>query len=43
LGQACGLKEKRYNVTYRKLSAGHNYTAWRNDVWRGLEVMFPAG
>ncbi len=36
------LQEKGYDVTCREFSAGHNYTAWRNDVWRGLETMFPA-
>jgi enterochelin esterase family protein len=35
------LDRKRYNATYREFSAGHNYTAWRNDLWRGLEEMFP--
>ena len=35
------LKEKNYNVTYREFSGGHNYTAWRDDLWRGLEEMFP--
>jgi enterochelin esterase family protein len=35
------LKENGYNATYREFSGGHNYTAWRDDVWRGLEVMFP--
>lgn len=35
------LDKRQYNVTYREFSAGHNYTAWRNDVWRGLEEMFP--
>lgn len=35
------LQEKGYNVIYREFSAGHNYTAWRDDVWRGLEAMFP--
>jgi enterochelin esterase family protein len=35
------MKEKGYNVTYREFTGGHNYTSWRNDVWRGLEVMFP--
>jgi enterochelin esterase family protein len=35
------LEEKNYNVSYREFSGGHNYTAWRNDVWRGLEAMFP--
>ena len=35
------LNEKEYNVTYREFAAGHNYTAWRNDLWRALEAMFP--
>jgi enterochelin esterase-like enzyme len=34
------LQEKGYDVTYREYSAAHNYTAWRNDVWRGLEFLF---
>ncbi len=36
------LKEKEYNVTYREFTGGHCYTAWRDDVWRGLEAIFPA-
>jgi enterochelin esterase family protein len=35
------LREKEYNVTYREFSASHNYTAWRDDIWHGLEEMFP--
>lgn len=35
------LNEKNYNVTYREFSGGHNYTCWRDDLWRGLEEMFP--
>ena len=35
------LNEKNYNVTYREFSGGHNYTAWHDDLWRGLEEMFP--
>jgi enterochelin esterase-like enzyme len=35
------LDKRQYNVTYREFSAGHNYTAWRDDIWRGLEAMFP--
>jgi len=35
------MKENGYNVTYREYSGAHNYTAWRDDVWRGLEVLFP--
>jgi len=30
-----------YNLTYREYTGGHNYTSWRDDVWRGLEVLFP--
>lgn len=35
------LQEKKYDVTYREFSGGHNYTAWRDDVWHGLEALFP--
>jgi enterochelin esterase family protein len=35
------LVEKGYRVTYREYSGGHNYTSWRDDIWRGLEEMFP--
>ncbi|HSL28525.1 MAG TPA: alpha/beta hydrolase-fold protein [Anaerolineales bacterium] len=35
------LDKRQYNVSYREFSAGHNYTAWRDDLWRGLEEMFP--
>jgi enterochelin esterase family protein len=35
------LDKRQYNVVYREFSAGHNFTAWRDDVWRGLEEMFP--
>ena len=34
------LVERGYEVTYREYNGGHNYPAWRNDVWRGLEVLF---
>lgn len=34
------LKEKQYKVRYYEFSGGHNYTAWRNDIWRGLEALF---
>jgi enterochelin esterase family protein len=36
------LKERNYSVTCREFSGGHNYTAWRDDLWRGLEALFPA-
>ena len=35
------LLRKGHDVTYQEFSAGHNYTAWRDDVWRGLEALFP--
>ena len=34
------LQERDYAVTYREFSGGHNYTAWRNDLWHGLEALF---
>ena len=35
------LTKNGYNFTYRECSGSHNYTTWRNDIWRGLEMMFP--
>jgi enterochelin esterase family protein len=35
------LQAQNYSVTYREFSGGHNYTAWRDDLWRGLEALFP--
>jgi len=35
------LIDKGYNFTYRECSGAHNFTSWRNDVWRGLEKLFP--
>jgi enterochelin esterase family protein len=35
------LAEKHYQVTYREFTGGHCYTAWRDNVWRGLEALFP--
>lgn len=34
------LIEKGYDVTYREFSGGHNYASWRDDLWRGLELLF---
>ncbi|MCC6300662.1 MAG: esterase family protein [Anaerolineales bacterium] len=36
------LQEQGYIVRLREFSGGHNYTAWRDDVWHGLEELFPA-
>jgi len=35
------LREHGYDVAYREFSGGHCYTAWRDDIWRGLEALFP--
>jgi enterochelin esterase family protein len=35
------LDRRQYKVIYREFTAGHNYTAWRDDIWHGLEAMFP--
>jgi len=34
------LREKKYKVKYNEFSGGHNYTSWRDDIWRGLEALF---
>jgi enterochelin esterase-like enzyme len=34
------LASRGYDVTYNEYPAGHNYSAWRDDVWRGLEHLF---
>ncbi|MCC7206182.1 MAG: esterase family protein [Anaerolineae bacterium] len=34
------LTAKGYPVTYREYAAGHNYPAWREDVWRALEQFY---
>lgn len=35
------LSENGYDAVYREYNAGHNYPAWRDDLWRGLEALFP--
>jgi enterochelin esterase family protein len=34
------LHERGYALTYREYHAGHNYPAWRDDIWRGLETLY---
>jgi enterochelin esterase family protein len=34
------LSERGYALTFRKYPAGHNFTAWRDELWRGLEALF---
>jgi len=36
------LVERGYDAAYREYNGGHNYPAWRDDVWRGLEWLFGA-
>ncbi|WP_267968810.1 alpha/beta hydrolase [Myxococcus stipitatus] len=35
------LEASGHRVEYREYSGGHNYPAWRDDLVRGLERMFP--
>jgi enterochelin esterase-like enzyme len=35
------LATMNYEAAYREFHGGHNYPAWRDDVWRGLEALFP--
>ncbi|MBN2146030.1 MAG: hypothetical protein JW726_01535 [Anaerolineales bacterium] len=34
------LAEQGYDYTFRWYNCGHNYTAWRDEIWRGLEFLF---
>jgi len=31
----------KIKVGPREYTRGHKYTSWHDDVWRGLEVLFP--
>jgi enterochelin esterase family protein len=35
------LVKRGYQIQYREYPGGHNYTSWRDDLWRGLEFLFP--
>ena len=35
------LASSGHRVEYREYPGGHNYPAWRDDVWRGLQWLFP--
>lgn len=35
------LAASGHRVEYREYNGGHNYPAWRDDVWRGLEWLYP--
>lgn len=34
------LLSKGYTVVYREFAGGHNYAAWKDDIWHGLEYMY---
>jgi enterochelin esterase-like enzyme len=34
------LQERGYDLCYGEYPAGHNYTAWRDEIWHGLEFLF---
>jgi enterochelin esterase family protein len=34
------LRNRGYQAVLREYPGGHNYTAWRDDLWRGLEYLF---
>jgi enterochelin esterase family protein len=35
------LVERGYDATYHEYPGGHNYPSWRDQLWRGLEILFP--
>ncbi len=35
------LQASGHRAEYREYHCGHSYPAWRDDVWRGLEALFP--
>lgn len=34
------LVQQGYRLDYREYNAGHNYIAWRDEIWRGLEAIY---
>jgi enterochelin esterase-like enzyme len=34
------LTQRGYPLEFREYPAGHNYSAWRDELWRGLEYLF---
>jgi enterochelin esterase-like enzyme len=34
------LVDRGYDVAYQEYNGGHKTPSWRNDLWRGLEVLF---
>ncbi|HYO69383.1 MAG TPA: alpha/beta hydrolase-fold protein, partial [Archangium sp.] len=37
------LRASGHRAEYREYHGGHNYSAWRDQVWRGLEWLFGTG
>ncbi|HEX5746225.1 MAG TPA: alpha/beta hydrolase-fold protein [Archangium sp.] len=37
------LRASGHRAEYREYHGGHNYSAWRDNVWRGLEWLFGTG
>jgi enterochelin esterase family protein len=37
------LQQSGHRAEYREYHGGHNYSAWRDQVWRGLEWLFGPG
>ena len=35
------LRTREATFEYREAASGHNFPSWRDDVWRGLEWLFP--
>lgn len=35
------LQQAGHRVHYQEYPGGHNYAAWREDVWQGLEWLYP--
>ncbi|NMO14707.1 esterase family protein [Pyxidicoccus fallax] len=36
------LTASGHRVEYREYNGGHNYPAWRDDLWHGLQWLYPA-
>jgi enterochelin esterase-like enzyme len=34
------LNRQGYPITYREYPGGHNYPAWKDDIWQGLEALY---
>jgi enterochelin esterase family protein len=37
------LERRGYDVTYRRYAAGHNFTAWMEELLVGLPALLPPG